>query len=140
MSYTYRYPRPALTADTLVLCSRDGEWYLLLIQRGREPFKGRWALPGGFMEEEERLEETARRELKEETGIVAGKMDFAGIFDRPDRDPRGRTVSAVYVTKTEECTEPRAGDDASQAAWHPLSNLPPLAFDHEEIIKKILER
>ncbi len=140
MSYTYRYPRPALTADTLVLCSRDGEWYLLLIQRGREPFKGRWALPGGFMEEEERLEETARRELKEETGIAAGKMDFAGIFDRPDRDPRGRTVTAVYVTKTEECTAPRAGDDASQAAWHPLNDLPPLAFDHEEIIKKILER
>ena len=140
MSYTYRYPRPAMTADTIVLCSREGEWYVLLIQRAREPFKRKWALPGGFMEENERLEETARRELQEETGIVAGKMEFAGIFDRPDRDPRGRTVTAVYVTKTEECSNPRAGDDASHAAWHPLDKLPPLAFDHEEIINSILGR
>ncbi len=140
MSYTYRYPRPAMTADTIVLCSREGEWYVLLIQRAREPFKGKWALPGGFMEEDERLEETARRELQEETGIVAEKMEFAGIFDRPDRDPRGRTVTAVYVTNTEECSDPHAGDDASHAAWHPLDKLPPLAFDHEEIINSILGR
>ncbi len=138
MSYTYRYPRPAVTADIVVLCSREGEWYLLLIQRRRDPFKGEWALPGGFMEEEERLEETARRELLEETGIKAGVLEFAGIFDKPGRDPRGRTITAVYVTKTEECITPKAGDDASHATWHPLDKLPPLAFDHKEIINSIL--
>ncbi len=138
MSYTYPYPRPAVTADTIVLCSREGEWYLLLIQRAREPYQGRWALPGGFMEEDERLEETARRELQEETGITAGKMEFAGIFDKPGRDPRGRTITAVYVTKTEACDDLQAGDDASKAAWHPLSSLPELAFDHREIIETLL--
>jgi len=138
MSYTYRYPRPAVTADTLVLCSREGEWYLLLIQRAHAPFQGKWALPGGFMEEDERLEETARRELQEETGIVAGKMEFAGIFDKPGRDPRGRTITAVYVTKTEECQDVKGGDDAARAAWHPLEQLPELAFDHREIIETIL--
>ena len=138
MGYTYPYPCPAVTADTLVLCSRDGKWYLLLIRRAREPFKGKWALPGGFMEEEERLEETARRELEEETGIKAGRLEFAGLFDKPGRDPRGRTITAVYVTKTDECVTPQAGDDASMVAWYPLDQLPPLAFDHDEIINNIL--
>ena len=138
MSYTYKYPRPAVTADALVLCSRDGRWYVLLVQRAHPPFEGMWALPGGFMEMEERLEETARRELEEETGIWAGKMEFGGIFDRPDRDPRGRTISAVYITFLKECQEPAAGDDASRARWFPLSDLPPLAFDHREIIDTLL--
>ncbi len=138
MSYTYRYPRPMVTADALVLCSREGEWYILLVQRAHEPFRGMWALPGGFMEMDERLEETARRELEEETGLQAGRMEFAGLFDRPDRDPRGRTITAVYVTTLKECSSPTAGDDASTAQWFPLHDLPPLAFDHEEIIRTVL--
>jgi len=90
------------------------------------------------MEIDERLEETARRELQEETGIVAGKMEFAGIFDTPERDPRGRTVTAAYVTRLEECDDLEAGDDAARAAWFPVDDLPELAFDHREIIDTIL--
>ncbi len=138
--YTYPYPRPAVTADTLVLCKEKGRTRILLIQRAREPFRGKWALPGGFMEENERLAETARRELMEETGIVAEEMTFAGLYDKPDRDPRGRTITAVYLAHLKNCPEPMAGDDAGRARWFPADNLPPLAFDHQEIVKDILDR
>ncbi len=132
--YSYKYPRPSLTADSIVLCEKEGNTHILLIQRAHEPFRGKWALPGGFMEINERLEQTARRELLEETGIRAGEMKFSGIFDTPDRDPRGRTVTAVYLTYLNQCDEPQAGDDAGNARWFPLDKLPELAFDHKEIV------
>ncbi len=136
--FTYKYPRPSLTADSIVLCRKEERRFILLIQRAYEPFKGKWALPGGFMEMGEQLKDTARRELQEETGIVAGRMTFAGMFDKPDRDPRGRTITAVYLTRLEKCGEVHAGDDAGKARWFSPDNLPELAFDHKEILKKIL--
>ena len=136
--YTYKYPRPSVTADSLVLCQKEEKTFILLIQRAREPFKGQWALPGGFMEENERLEETARRELQEETGIIVGEMIFSGLYDKPDRDPRGRTITAVYLTRPDHCAKPQAGDDAGKARWFPLDSLPDLAFDHKNIIETLI--
>ncbi|HHJ09278.1 MAG TPA: NUDIX hydrolase [Bacteroidetes bacterium] len=138
--FTYKYPRPSVTADSIVLCKKEGRAFILLIQRAHDPYKGKWALPGGFMDENEQLEDTARRELQEETGIVAGNMTFAGMFDKPDRDPRGRTITAVYLTRLKKCVEPVAGDDAGKARWFPLDNLPELAFDHKEIIRTTIDK
>ena len=140
MMFTYKYPRPAVTADSVVICSREGILFILLVRRSNEPFKGYWALPGGFMNMDEQLEETARRELKEETGLVAGIMTFAGIFDRPGRDPRGRTITAVFYSKEENCAQNlTAGSDAGETQWFPINNLPTLAFDHKEIIETIID-
>ena len=127
-----------LTADCMVV-NPLGE--VLLIRRGNEPYRGCWALPGGFMEMDETLERCAVRELKEETGLdveaypgVSPKL--IGVFSRVDRDPRGRTITAAYRIDLPECAEVRSGDDAAAAQWFPLATLPPLAFDHEEIIAK----
>lgn len=133
MPYTYEYPRPMLTADCLVINPR-GE--ALLIRRGNEPFRGCWALPGGFMEMDERIERCAVRELHEETGLEVAESDLSliGVFSAPGRDPRGRTVTAAYLVRLPECAEATGGDDAAEARWFPLSELPPLAFDHADII------
>ncbi|NOY36605.1 MAG: NUDIX hydrolase [Chlorobi bacterium] len=137
--YTYKYPRPAFTVDAVVLCERYEDLYILLIRRGREPFRGMWALPGGFLEPEERITEAVKRELAEETGIFADKFRFIGLYDKPDRDPRGRTISAAFLTIVNKCdTEPVHGDDAAEAKWFNFSELPPLAFDHEEIIADVM--
>lgn len=133
--YTYEYPRPMLTADCMVV-NPCGE--ILLIRRGNEPYRGCWALPGGFMEMDETIEHCAVRELQEETGIIVGeeKLHLIGIFSRPGRDPRGRTVTAAYRIDLPTDTDAQSGDDAAEARWFPLSELPPLAFDHAEIIAK----
>ena len=130
--YTYEYPRPMLTADCVVV--RGGD--VLLIRRGNEPFKGCWALPGGFMEMDETLERCAMRELCEETGIGVAEeaLRLVGVFSAPGRDPRGRTVTAAYAVRVPDGTEAHAGDDAAETRWWPLNELPPLAFDHAEII------
>jgi len=139
MMFTYKYPRPAVTADSVVICSREGILFILLVRRSNETFKGYWALPGGFMDMDEQLEETARRELQEETGIKPGRMTFAGIFDKPDRDPRGRTVTAVYLMRLSSCDQNiRAGSDAGKVQWFPLDSLPELAFDHRKILTTVL--
>ena len=129
--FTYEYPRPMLTADCVVL--RNNE--VLLIRRGNEPFRGCWALPGGFMEMEETIEHCAVRELQEETGLQVAEADLhlIGIYSTPGRDPRGRTVTAAYLVRLVS-GEPKAGDDAAEVRWWPLVNLPSLAFDHAEII------
>lgn len=130
--YTYEYPRPMLTADCMVTNSR-GE--VLLVCRGNDPFKGCWALPGGFMEMDETLEHCAVRELEEETHLKVSEKDIRliGIYSAPGRDPRGRTVTAAYLVKV-DVVNALAGDDAAEVRWWPLSALPPLAFDHAQIV------
>ncbi len=128
--YSYDYPRPAVTAD-VVLLSGD---HVLLIKRGSAPFQGGWALPGGFMDIHETLADAALRELAEETGVSGVAVRQLGAFDAPDRDPRGRTISVVFLAEAADRPEPNAGDDAAEARWHPLDHLPPMAFDHDEII------
>lgn len=130
--YTYAYPRPMLTADCIVM--RGDE--VLLVRRGREPYKGCWALPGGFMEMDETIERCAVRELREETGIEVeqGQLRLVGVFSAPGRDPRGRTVTAAYAVEVPAGTAAAAGDDAADVRWWPLEQLPPLAFDHADII------
>lgn len=137
--YSYRYPRPAVTADCVVLgLMPDGSRRLLLIQRGNDPYKGMWAFPGGFMNMDETLEQCARRELKEETGLeVEGEFVEVKSFSTVDRDPRGRTITVAFLV-TVPVTEVKGGDDAAKACWFPLEALPPLAFDHDEILKVAL--
>ena len=136
MPYTYDYPRPMLTADCIVV--RDSE--LLLIRRGNEPFRGCWALPGGFMEMDETIEHCAVRELQEETGIVVSEkqLTLVGIYSALGRDPRGRTVTVAYAVRVPEDTHALAGDDAADLRWWPIDQLPPLAFDHDAILSAAL--
>lgn len=136
--YTYDYSMPALTADVAVLRLVEMP-EILLVQRKDPPFKGKWALPGGFMELTETLEETARRELLEETGIRAGELIRFDTYDRPDRDPRGRTVTQVFLMIWEEgMSTPVAGSDACTLQWFGLHALPDLAFDHGHIIGDVI--
>ncbi|MBN2635135.1 MAG: NUDIX hydrolase [Prolixibacteraceae bacterium] len=142
--YTYNYPRPALTVDAIVYVQRKNksqpenknisETYILLIRRGKEPFKNKWALPGGFVNMDELLEAACIRELEEETGIKVDKMSQFKTYDEIDRDPRHRTISVVFTAELLQQTNAVGGDDADQAEWFPISNLPRLAFDHEKII------
>lgn len=139
MSFRYKFPRPAVTADSVVI-TRETKPKVLLIERGNEPFKGCWAFPGGFMEMNETLAECAIRELEEETGLVANTEDIVsiGTFSKVDRDPRGRTISQAFLTLVEAPIEVKAQDDAAKAKWWPLNELPTLAFDHEEIMKNAI--
>jgi 8-oxo-dGTP diphosphatase len=136
----YEYPRPALTVDVVALRGSGAEREVLLIRRANQPYAGRWALPGGFVDENERLEHAARRELAEETGIRrSGPMRQFGAFGDPGRDPRGWTVTVAFLTEVRRTEDPRGGDDADDAAWHRLESLPPLAFDHGRILAAALE-
>jgi len=131
------YPRPSVTADVVVWAVRAGSPHVLLIRRRAWPFEGHWALPGGFMEITETLEEAARRELAEETGLTDVVLEPLRPFDRPDRDPRKRVITMAYlalVPGEDADLAVRAGDDATDVAWWPLAQLPPLAFDHDEVI------
>ena len=122
-----------LTADCVVVRHRAE---VLLVRRGNEPYKGCWALPGGFMEMDETIEHCAVRELQEETGIVVSEdmIRLIGVYSAPGRDPRGRTVTAAYRIDVADSVVATAGDDAAEVRWWPLEELPPLAFDHNEII------
>ena len=133
MSYTYKYPRPAVTTDCVVF-TQEEEPKVLLIQRGNEPYKGCWAFPGGFMNMEETAEECAVRELKEETGLTVNQIQQIGAYSKVNRDPRGRTVSIAYLAIVDAPTAVSGMDDAAKAAWFPLSSLPDLAFDHQDIM------
>ncbi|MBL8868132.1 MAG: NUDIX hydrolase [Planctomycetia bacterium] len=138
--HTYDYPRPALTVDA-ALVTREARPRVLLIQRAGEPFKGSWALPGGFVEEYERLIDAASRELKEETGIDFTDLEQLYTAGDPGRDPRGWTVSVVYLARVapEQLTA-IAGDDAAAVKWFPLDKLPKLAFDHAMILDRVKTR
>ena len=133
MSYVYKYPRPAVTADCIVF-SRYPKPQVLLIRRGNEPFKGEWAFPGGFLNMDETVQECARRELEEETGLVVQDIHLVGVYSRPGRDPRGHTVTPAFLSIMDYPLDVCGGDDAAQAQWFPLNHLPVLAFDHGEII------
>lgn len=137
--HTYDYPRPMVTADIAVF-RLEAEPEILLVKRKDSPYKDMWALPGGFMEMDETLEEAARRELEEETGIRTGEMLRFETYDAPDRDPRGRTITQVFVAiwKPEQ-GEPVAGSDAGELKWFTLTGLPELAFDHAVIIEDVVE-
>ena len=132
--YAYRWPRASVTADAVLFAERDGQIYVLLIQRGNEPYKGCWAFPGGFLEMDETVAHCAERELEEETGIVLTGMQLVGIYSDVERDPRGRVITAAYAAMT-AMPEAVASDDAAAAQWCPLNALPELAFDHETILR-----
>jgi 8-oxo-dGTP diphosphatase len=128
-------PHPRLTVDAVV--ERNGR--LLLVRRRAPPFQGAWALPGGFVGRGERLEEAVLRELREETGLDGEVLGIVGAYSRPDRDPRGHTVSVVYAVGSAE-GRARGGDDAAEAAWHRMDRLPQLAFDHSEAVADYVRR
>lgn len=134
--YSYKYPRPALTVDALVYSKYHDEYFVLLVQRGIEPFKGKWALPGGFVNMDELLEAACRRELKEETGVEVERMMQFKTFDAIDRDPRHRTISVVYSVELPERADVQGDDDASAAEWFAVDNLPELGFDHKNILSE----
>jgi 8-oxo-dGTP diphosphatase len=140
--YTYEYPRPGFSADTVVTRAGERGVEVLLIRRGAEPYQGRWALPGGFVEEGERPVDAARRELWEETGLrPSGGFEQLGAYADPGRDPRGWVVTVVYTVElgTAEDSAVAGGDDAAEAAWFPVDALPhPLAFDHDVIVTDAL--
>jgi 8-oxo-dGTP diphosphatase len=131
--YIYKYPRPAVTVDAILISNNKS---VLLIERGREPYQGKWALPGGFINMDEELETACRRELEEETGIETGEMKQFKAFGSVNRDPRHRTISVIFYAFMEEELVAQAGDDASNARWFPINDLPELAFDHQQILEE----
>jgi len=135
------YEKPSVTADCVIL-RRDaetGQLHVLLIQRAKEPFAGRWALPGGFVNKDEPLIDAARRELREETGLRVTKLRQIGAFGDPGRDPRGWTVSVAYLAEVSGTKHKAlAADDAQAVNWFPVDALPRLAFDHGKILKLAL--
>lgn len=135
--YNYSFPRPAVTCD-IILLTQELPQKILLIKRGISPFKGRWALPGGFIEMNEELEESAQRELMEETGLKLNTLQQFRTYGTPNRDPRGRTITVVYHALLNNVTQAVAGDDAAEAQWFPIHDLPELAFDHDQIIQDFL--
>ena len=137
MTYTYKYPRPAVTADVVAI-TKEEEPKVLLIQRGNEPYKGCWAFPGGFMEMDETTEECAIRELDEETGLKLDSMVQVGAYSKVDRDPRGRTITIAYLAIVDGPLSVIAQDDAAKAEWFSINALPALAFDHDEIMTDAL--
>ncbi|HTP55494.1 MAG TPA: NUDIX hydrolase [Thermoplasmata archaeon] len=120
---------PSLTVDAVWI----DRGRILLVRRGRPPFEGRWALPGGFVEPGETVEAAVARELREETGLRARPAELVGVYSDPARDPRGPTVSVVF-RMVGRARRPRGGDDAADAAWQPLANAHGLAFDHDRIV------
>lgn len=163
MAFTYRHPRPAVTCDVVVFTMRADDLAVLLIKRKEDPFKGMWALPGGFVNENESLERAAARELAEETGITGVRLEQIGAFGDPGRDPRGHTITIAWVTFIVAEAAVTAGDDAAEAEWHSFrklaldasSSVPlarrrktkrassdriQLAFDHAKIIARAYRR
>ena len=141
--FCYDYPRPMVAVDCIALRVREGRLDALLIRRERPPFKGRWALPGGFVKLKESLEESMLRELREETGLGdVPCLIQLGAYGEPRRDPRGRVISVVFIgIVPDRSSEATAGDDAAGASWHPVENLPAkIAFDHVTIIGDALRR
>jgi len=138
MEHTYAYPRAAVTTD-VILITQDQPAHILLIQRANDPFKGLWAFPGGFVDMDEDLRHAAMRELAEETGITGVDIKQFKTYGAVDRDPRHRTISVVYYSQLNHQPLAQGMDDAADARWFPISALPPLAFDHQNIINEVIE-
>jgi len=139
-AYCYEYPHPAVSVDIVLFYRVGSEVEVLLIKRAREPFKGRWAFPGGFVDKDESLEHAAARELREETGLKGVHLEQIGAFGDPGRDPRGHTVSIAFCAMLDRRLPARAADDAAEAEWHPARRPPRLAFDHKKILSLALQR
>ena len=141
MPFTYDYPRPALTVDAVIFRRKGSLTEVLLIQRGHYPFEGMWALPGGFVDMQETCEEAIVRELMEETNLHMDKLQQMHTFSALGRDPRGRTVSVTFFGFTDgDDSRVKGGDDAMDARWFDLGDLPELAFDHIEAIRMAMDR
>lgn len=138
-TYTYDYPRPAVTTDCVIFGYDGKELKVLLIERGIEPFKGCWAFPGGFLNMDEDALSGARRELKEETGLENAFIEQFHTFSEPGRDPRGRVITIAHYALV-KIQEVEGGDDAAQARWFPIGEVPPLAFDHDRILRMAMSR
>ena len=137
--YCYKYPHPAVTTDCVIFGFDGEELKVLLIERGITPYKGPWAFPGGFLNPNETAEEGARRELREETGLDSAHIEQLRTYSTPDRDPRERVITIAYIALV-RIQDVRGGDDAADAGWFPVENVPPLAFDHGEILRDALRR
>lgn len=139
--YCYRYPHPAMTADCVIFGFDGKALKVLLVERGLEPFLGSWALPGGFMKIDETIEQTARRELEEETGLKGVYMEQFRVYSTVNRDPRERVVTVVFIALVRPGDYSLiAGDDAADARWFDVEFLPPMAFDHTDIIAQARAR
>jgi 8-oxo-dGTP diphosphatase len=139
MGHTYDHPRPSVTADCVVFNYHDNQLRVLLIQRKDPPYKDHWAFPGGFIEMDEELEDSAARELMEETGLKWSGYEQVGAFGKVGRDPRGRVISIAFTGFVENPQEVSAGSDAKKVQWFDFTNLPKLAFDHDEMFKRSIE-
>lgn len=133
--HCYDHPRPAVTVDIVLFHRAHRGARVLLVKRKHEPFKGRWAFPGGFVGEDESLEAAAARELREETGLKGIELEQIGAFGDPGRDPRGHTVTVVFAALLDEQAQPASADDAKAAEWHSAFKPPALAFDHKKILR-----
>jgi len=141
MAYSYEYPRPSLTVDCVIFGLDESDLKVLLIQRGQAPFEGQWALPGGFVRLDETLDEAARRELQEETGVNNVFLEQLYTYSAVDRDPRERVVTVAYFALAKLCDHRiKATTDARNAAWFAVHDAPKLAFDHAKILEQALER
>ena len=136
--YCYDYPRPAVAADIIVLTKAQNRLQILLIKRGNEPYAGKYAFPGGFIEPNETALQAARRELEEETSVAASDLKQFKTYTEADRDPRGRIMSVVHWTFIPNITKFNAGDDAAEAKLFDMNKLPDLAFDHQKILRDFL--
>lgn len=141
MSFTYKYPRPSVTVDCFVLNIANHQLNLLLVKRKNDPYKGKWALPGGFVDLDENLADAAIRELKEETGFDHQEFEQLGAFGEVNRDPRGRTISVVFYTIININEASITGsDDADEAKWVWLGEAKNMAFDHDLIVNTAIEK
>ncbi len=130
-----------VTVDAVVFSYSDTKLSVLLVKRKNEPFKGKWAIPGGFVEDDEPLEVAVARELEEETGVKTDRFEQLHTFGQPDRDPRGRTISVTYFTEiSQENNQIKAASDAEEADWFPIDALPEMAFDHSSILKTAIDK
>ena len=135
LKYHYKYPHPSVTTDCVIFGFDGTKLNVLLVERGVEPYKGRWALPGGFLKMDESAETGARRELFEETGLKTGYIRQFHTFTDPERDPRERVITIAFYALV-RISEVQGGDDAAQAGWFPVDNVPALAFDHDLILRR----
>jgi 8-oxo-dGTP diphosphatase len=136
-SFTYKYPHPAVAADLAIFTLQANQLHVLLVERARDPFKGSWALPGGFVRMHEDLPAAAARELEEETGVAGAYLEQVGAFGSPERDPRERVISvAFFAIIPSDAIHLKSGGDAAAAGWWPVNDLPNLAFDHQDILEQ----